>query len=487
MKRLFVIALALSSCAKNHSTPTPTQVEPVSHSESQSVRDAIRYGNGISPDEVIAAVEPQNCSDFVSKLPGFTAGTLSVPEDWDNPETSPKIEVFYYWRKAQGEAVRRPPVVFFNGGPASDSHGSATLLSSLAFTSDSSFVFLDQRGTGCSTSFPAGETVKNATRLMNWGSKGIVNDAEAVRKHLFGDRKWRIYGQSYGGFIVHRYTEIHPEGIDRAIAHGASIMKDPLAWSAERIRSQQRVGSTYFAKYSGDQEIIQETRAGISNEQCWKHGTDSICGPNVLDSLTMMLGFHDNWPNLHKWIQALKAKDGVLNKKTLDNVVRTFVFGEYGAGGLGGDVISKMEIVPGYDDRANCTGALEILKADGEDPDSYPINECRLLMSYQKPNFELMKDVTAKPISIDRIAAHLSHGGPSFFLFSGQQDVFVPFATFDEEVKDLGSLIHYESFPNSGHEGFYTENDVIRAVTEANAPADPSKELASLARVDLDP
>jgi pimeloyl-ACP methyl ester carboxylesterase len=377
-------------------------------------------------------------------------------------------------------------VVFFNGGPSSDSHGSAQLLAPISFTSNSPFVFVDQRGTGCSSPYPDGLTVENAGRLMKWGSRGIVNDSEAVRKHLFGDRRWRVYGQSYGGLIVHRYVELHPEGVDRAIAHGFSVMQDPLAWVVDRISSQHRVGATYFARYPGDLDILQGARASVREDQCWKNGTDSMCGPNIFDSFTIMLGFQDDWPSLHKWIQALRNGDGSLNVPVVNSLVRQLVFGEYGAGGLGGDVISKMEIVPGYDDRTNCIAATDRLKAAGEDPESWPINECRLLMTYQKPNFDLMKNVTPQPVQIDRIALNLSKGGLPMFLFSGQQDVFVPFATFDEEVKRMGKLIHYESFPNSGHEGFYTEPDVIQAVTSANAPAS-SQEVAALDRTDFDP
>jgi pimeloyl-ACP methyl ester carboxylesterase len=467
--RLLVLTLpvVLFACAKGRQPETTTEVAPVSKAESQAIVARIQSGRGIAPGEVVPPAA--GCGDFVGGLQDFVPGTLEVPEDWDHPETSPKIQVFYYYRKAFGEAEKRPPVVFFNGGPASDSHGSAELLAPLPFTAEQAFVFLDQRGTGCSSPFPDSLDEATAERLTRWGSRGIVGDAEAVRHHLFGDRKWRAYGQSYGGFIVHRYLEIAPEGLDRGIAHGASVMRDPISWMTVGVRSQQRVAANFFARYPGDRARLAAARKAIPETECWKNKNDKVCGPVVLDSLTILLGFQSSWPSLHQWIQALASPGGGVNAGVLGQVVRELVFGVYGEGGLAGNVISKMEIAPGYDDQAGCGETAKRLRDAGENPDAFDINECRLLSAYQSPFGALMRNVPARPISLDAIARNVAKG-PSFFLFSGQQDVFVPYATFGEEVEHLGKAVHYETFPNSGHEGFYTEAHVTAAVTGTAKP-----------------
>jgi pimeloyl-ACP methyl ester carboxylesterase len=469
-----LVAFTLAACAKKEEAPQAggagtqtTQVTPLSHAQAQANIAAIRFGHAFAPDETVPAAGT-DCASFVSQYPGYVAGSLEVPEDWSNPDKSPKISLFYYWKKGEGDAANRPPVVFFNGGPASDSHSSVEVLSTQDFLNNSSFVFLDQRGTGCSTNFPTEMTEENAQRLTKWGSRAIVADSEALRKHLFGDRKWRPYGQSYGGFIVHRYLETAPQGIDRAIAHGASIMQDPVDWQVERVKSQKRVSDTYFQQYPDDKTIMTMARATLSPKQCWKNGNDGICGPSVFDSLTILLGFHDSWPQLHQWIQKLRGSDGKLNIAYVNKVVTTFVFGVYGEGGLAGDVISKMEIVPGFDDRTGCGETMDRLTKAGDKPESWLINECRLLIDYQKPNFAVMKNVKGAGIDLQALRANIENQHLPFFLYSGQQDVFVPYATFNEEVKFLGNDVHYESFPNSGHEGFYTEPHVIDAVTGAN-------------------
>ncbi|MGZ3651406.1 MAG: alpha/beta fold hydrolase [Bdellovibrionota bacterium] len=472
MKRILALGILflLSACTKSQdekplAAGQTTQVNAPSAAEVQAVRAAILFGHGVAPGEEVRASAAGTCADFVAKYPDFVSGTLDVPEDWDHADTSPKIKIFYYWRKGPPGSETRAPVVFYNGGPSSDSHSSAEVLSSLPFTKETAFVFLDQRGTGCSSPYPTALDDATAQRLTKWGASGIVRDSEALRKLLFGDQKWRAYGQSYGGFIVHRYLEIAPEGLDRGIAHGSSIMGDAASWMVERIRSQQRVGATYFLRNPGDQATLKFVRSAIPDTQCWQNSGGKVCGGVVLDSLTLLLGFQDSWPSLHQWISKLKGADGKVNVGVINSLVRTFVFGEYAQGGLAADVISKMEIAPGYSDKEGCSETMKRLRAAGENPDNFDINECRLLGNFDSPFDALLAKVNAAPISLDRIDQNIVQGGPEFFLFSGQQDVFVPFATFDEEVKRLGVQVHYESFPRSGHEGFYTEPHVIDAVT----------------------
>ncbi len=455
MKRFLWLAFLLVGCAREDRALVPLSAE-----ESRSIRGALLAGRSIAPGEKIAAAA--DCGAFVKSLPGFRAGTLEVPEDWDQPATSPKIRVFYYWRV--GTNPELTPVVFFNGGPGADSHGSAQTLAPLAFTKKNSFVFLDQRGTGCSTPFPAAENEATVKRLEKWGSRGIVGDAEAVRQHLFGNRAWRAFGQSYGGLITHRYIEIAPRGLERAIVHGHSVMSDAADWMAERIRSQRRVAEDFFARYPEDRAVLEFARRAIPADRCWTMKRDRVCGPRVLDSLTVLLGFQSSWPDLDQWINFLRTYDGKLEEQALDQLVRNFVFGMYGAGGLAGEVLSKMEITPGYDSITGCAEAMKRLRESGEDADAFPINECRLLGFYESPFPALMKNLKSNPISLEGLRASLQRD-VRFFLFSGRQDVFVPEKTFEEEVKYLEGFVRYKAFPNSGHEGFFTEKEVTDAVT----------------------
>ncbi len=461
--RAFLLTGFLLGCTKVQ----PTEVARLSREESRILMNTLSFGGGVLSK--VRQPAAADCASFVDWIPGFKSGFIDAPEDWDHPETSPMIRVFYYWRKGEGVAAARPPVVFFNGGPAKDSHASVNILARQEFAKNAALVFIDQRGTGCSSPFPDEQNEATALRLMNWGSRGIVGDAEAIRKLLFGSQHWRAYGQSFGGLVVHRYLEVAPEGLDRAIAHGVSIMGDPTQWMLERIRSQKRVGEDFLSQFPKDRAILARARAAIPESRCWTQGERSICGPAVLDSLTTLLGFQPNWPALDDRIQQLNGGSGNVNEAALAALVRELVFGASASSGLAGKVISKMEIVPGFDDQANCGEVFKTLKARGDNPDDYAFNECRLLSKLNSPAYALMKSVTGQAISLEKIANSLQkEGAPGFYLFSGEKDVFTPVSTFAEEVRSLGKLVHYKSFPNSGHEGFFTEPEVQDAVTSPN-------------------
>lgn len=77
-------------------------------------------------------------------------------------------------------------------------------------------LFLDQRGTGLSSTITAGtlarqgDAIKQAEYLKNFRADNIVRDCEAIRNILTKDypedqRKWSILGQSFGGFCAVTY------------------------------------------------------------------------------------------------------------------------------------------------------------------------------------------------------------------------------------------------------------------------------------------
>src|SRR5438874_806029 len=94
-------------------------------------------------------------------------------------------------------------------------------------------------------------------RLTHYGSTGIVSDAEPIRKHLFKDAPWKIFGQSYGAYIVHRYVTQAPDSIISASAHGDAILPDPLRRFTNRIEAQQSVLNGYLSFYPDDASVIQ--------------------------------------------------------------------------------------------------------------------------------------------------------------------------------------------------------------------------------------
>ncbi len=189
-----------------------------------------------------------SCKEFIQKLPSDYFHDFVWVSENPNDSDSPKIQIFYYGNKNTSQT----PVVFFNGGPTSNSRGDFQVLRKTQLEHSEyaaiPFVFIDQRGTGCSTPFPRITGLAELPRLALYGSEGIVSDAEVIRKKLLGNRPWKIFGQSYGGMIVHRYVTQAPESVESASSHGFALTKDALATLTARIASQKRVVQSYLAK-----------------------------------------------------------------------------------------------------------------------------------------------------------------------------------------------------------------------------------------------
>lgn len=473
-KNLGILALALflswpafslpnlSELTNNtRSSESIQKVEKLNASERQALWNAIRFGQDPERALLRAKLHRGLTCNAPIHLTGFNVnGTITVPEDYNQP-LGRQIEVYYYGRITKGTE----PVVFFNGGPGSDSHGSAQVINSHTAPEIKklSWIYIDQRGTGCSSPFPDTPTMETVERLTHYTSEEIVKDSEAIREKLFGkSSQWKIFGQSYGGLIVHRYAMNSPQSILAAYAHGFSLMNNPSQWLELRILSQKRVIETYFKKYPQDRAKIDQIRAGIPSTQCFTDGDTKICGNAVIDALTIFLGFTNSWPTMNRTISGLLTPNGTVSQISLNTFVSNYVFGVYNGSGLAGSVISMTEVAASESDQIACQKVNQAILASGDDPNLWSINECRLLGSFSNTQWDqlLSQLHIQKQMTPGQLKSSLATNPVPFFLYAGMNDVFVPVETFKEEIAELGSLIQFQQFQNSGHEGFYTEPQV---------------------------
>jgi pimeloyl-ACP methyl ester carboxylesterase len=448
------------------------QIKPLRKSEKQAIRNSLLKGEVPAEERLTRDVGDD---EEACEPPTFFAlnrqGYVTVPEDYSKPNGR-KIKVFYYGRVQQG----KEPVVFFNGGPGSDSHGSASIIENYYIQAPEvhqvSFVYIDQRGTGCSDAFPTEPTRETVERLTHYTSENIVRDSEVVRETLFGrGSKWKIFGQSYGGLIVHRYTMIAPQSVKGAFAHGFSLMANQNDWLTLRIKSQKRVLELYFRQYPGDRAKLTTLRGLVADDLCFDDAGTRVCGNKVLDALTIFLGFSNNWYYINMQIAKMLNADNTLNMDELTKFVRNYVFGVYNGSGLAGSVISIAEISGGESDQTACRMVNEKIEAEGDHPQQWLINECRLLAGMTNDRWtELLQGINVHKQMFPEAFKQSLAANPQvpFFLYSGEKDVFVPMETFVEEVSTLGNMITYRQYPASGHEGFYTERQVWRDIVSVH-------------------
>lgn len=147
---------------------------------------------------------------------------VEVPVDRDDPHRFGSLEVFA--REIVDPDRDRedlPLLLFLQGGPGGmgprPSAGGGWWTTALR---THRVVLLDQRGTGRSSRVEGADVAAfddartAADYLACFRADAVVDDAEAVRRAVYGGRRWTTLGQSYGGFVTLTYLSRHPEALD---------------------------------------------------------------------------------------------------------------------------------------------------------------------------------------------------------------------------------------------------------------------------------
>lgn len=175
--------------------------------------------------------------EYIAAGKFFRDRTIQVPLDWENPESSEKIEVFVREvSRAQDQHRELPLLLFLQGGPGGKGPrpvGSGGWIDSAL--ERYRVVLLDQRGTGRSTPISAATIQRfesaeaGADYLLKFRADSIVRDAEAVRNELYTATRWATLGQSYGGFLTLTYLSLFPEALTACHITGGLPSLEPSA------------------------------------------------------------------------------------------------------------------------------------------------------------------------------------------------------------------------------------------------------------------
>lgn len=422
------------------------------------------------------------CRQFISEIePHYFYNWLDVPE---TPFSNNTISVFYYYKKTN---TFKNPVIFFNGGPGYSSHNSPFSLeiAKVKFGGgqelDIDFVYIDQRGTGCSTRFPIGASSQTIERLKWYGSAGIVTDAEVLRKKLIGDKKWKVFGQSFGSHVVHRYIKMFPASISKAYAHGYPEGPSDFDFSFSRIASEGMVLNSYLSTHNSDRTRLKALNAFLSDPtKCYKNGTSEYCGFENLTSLIYLLGFRDDWSTFHSWLLFLVPIDTVVEDNLRDYTAKlaTKYFFYHNVPRMNENDLANMDISLNFLGIADTNSSpidydkcIEIYKKMETvykiKPSDMLLNECQAPVQFAFRDqlrvilSNRMNDESSSLLKLEDIKATLLRNPISFFLYSGGLDSFVPKDLFVLESKSLGSLVNYTNFSESGHDGYVTEKKVL--------------------------
>ena len=410
------------------------------------------------------------CNAFIASLPhDYIHDWITTPEDPENP-SGPKLRIFYYGRIAHGVT----PILFLNGGPSENSHYSFKSLTdkehALLGWSSAPILFMDQRGTGCSSPYPQGDTDEITARLRLYGSSGIIADAEAIRQKFYGRLPWKIFGHSYGGWIVHRYVVAAPESVASAFSASNVIDPDPIERLTNRIFSQNRVLQQYLLQYPNDVEALTILNKSLDTHTCFPNATEKPhrCGLSAILPLTEQVGFVRTWPWVHSWLKVL-VKNGSIDPGRINDFVNKLIFNR------ANDPLNQKSwpsaVITYYDrglpdlDRATCEKIYERLRSRAEQPETYLLHECMASMEFpddpkrralrQQKFDKLARAFGTNLLTIDSLSTALAKATLlEFYIYSGQLDSLVPVENFSAETSALGSRVHYLNFLHSGHETY---------------------------------
>ncbi|KAL6234709.1 hypothetical protein BDW75DRAFT_240825 [Aspergillus navahoensis] len=174
-------------------------------------------------------------------------------------------------------------------------------------------LFLDQRGTGLSSTITAGtlalqgNAFKQAEYLKQFRADSIVKDCEAIRRCLTTDypeekRKWSIIGQSFGGFCAVTYLSLYPEGLAEAFICGGL---PPLVNGPDPVysRTYEKVierNQAYYAKFSGDVDRVKKIVEYLKQNKVSVPSGTLI--PERIQQLGIMFGMHGGLDSVHDLI-----------------------------------------------------------------------------------------------------------------------------------------------------------------------------------------
>ncbi|KNC85172.1 hypothetical protein SARC_02629 [Sphaeroforma arctica JP610] len=168
--------------------------------------------------------------------------TFRVPLCHRDPNRGPEITLFAREMvDVEKDSSDLPVLCYLNGGPGFQNMRPASRKQAWFDTvlKTHRVILIDQRGTGKSSAItPAvlqslGSAQAQADYVQHFRQTDIVSDCEVVRRRLFGDdRKWTLYGQSFGGWISLSYLSFAPEGLHSLLLTGGLA---PIGKSIEEV------------------------------------------------------------------------------------------------------------------------------------------------------------------------------------------------------------------------------------------------------------
>ena len=206
------------------------------------------------------------------------------------------------------DAEDLPWLVFLQGGPgfgAPRPHGKGGWIGRAL--EGHRVLLMDERGTGRSTAL-------NAQSLARWGgpaevarvlacfrADSIVADCESIRRTLLGpEGRWKILGQSFGGFCATHYLSRAPEALEAVLLTGGL---PPLDATADQIYARTfplvlERNRRYYERFGDDADRIRSVAEFVDTREV-RLPTGGRLTRRLLQLLGLHLGVSDGPQEIH--------------------------------------------------------------------------------------------------------------------------------------------------------------------------------------------
>lgn len=198
-----------------------------------------------------------------------------------NQKDSQKIKISYY---TQTQKELKNPVFliqdFFRPVTIED----LKYFNEVSKRYDLNLVTMDPRGAGCSAAMPAQDEL---SRWQNYGSRGLAQDIEAIRKALLNDRKWKILAHGTGGYVALRLVELYPNGIKSLHVADFTPMKSFTEYMTLRMEAQKEAWNSFTnytekeKKFTITEDEVKKAHQTLDKSEC--SDQQKICGAALFD------------------------------------------------------------------------------------------------------------------------------------------------------------------------------------------------------------
>lgn len=266
-----------------------------------------------------------------------------MPKDYAQPEagtihlfarSARRHEVFPNEAKAKDHL---PYMLYLQGGPGQECRAPQHYAwTETIINKGYQMLFLDQRGTGLSTPITAstlglrGHNGVQHNYLKLFRADNIVRDCEAIRQALLADqddKKWSIFGQSFGGFCCISYLSFYPEGLREAFMFGGlqPLVNNPDEVYRRLYRKVMERNEAYYKKFPDDVQRVQTIMnyLGRFGDGKIKLPSEGSLTRRRFQQLGLLLGMHGGLDTIHDIV--LRANNdieafGHLTRKSLSEI-----------------------------------------------------------------------------------------------------------------------------------------------------------------------